>query len=366
MKKTKPLWIAAVGLLCTPVLFAQELTGDWQGTLEAGPQKLRIIAHIEKGEGAAWKATIYSIDQNPDRGVGIPADSAGVKDGNLQFTAASVGGGFDGKVSADGNSIVGTWKQGGGTLPLTLTRATPATAFPHASAHTTQFITVDKDVKLEVLDWGGKGRTLLLVAGGGNTAHTYDAFAARLTGKYHVVGVTRRGFGASSAPATGYGADRLGDDVLAVMEALKLDKPVLVGHSLGGGELSSVGSRQPGKVAGLVYLDAAYSYAFYAPGIAQTPEVPATPPPGITGAIMGGMQKYTRLPVPVLAIYALPHAGQQRDPTADAKAEALAKAFEKGVPTARVVRIPNANHFVFRSHEADVLREMDAFIAGLK
>jgi non-heme chloroperoxidase len=39
---------------------------------------------------------------------------------------------------------------------------------------------------------------------------------------------------------------------------------------------------------------------------------------------------------------------------------------EVGVPSARVVRLPNANHFVFLSNEADVLREMNAFIGGLK
>jgi len=50
----------------------------------------------------------------------------------------------------------------------------------------------------------------------------------------------------------------------------------------------------------------------------------------------------------------------------DVKAEAQAKAFENGLRTARVVRIPRANHFVFQSNEADVLREMDAFIGGLK
>ena len=42
------------------------------------------------------------------------------------------------------------------------------------------------------------------------------------------------------------------------------------------------------------------------------------------------------------------------------------KAFESGLPAARVVRIPNANHYVFLSNEADVLREMNTFIAGLK
>jgi pimeloyl-ACP methyl ester carboxylesterase len=100
----------------------------------------------------------------------------------------------------------------------------------------------------------------------GNTAHVFDDFAPKLTRDYHVYGITRRGFGASSAPvpdAANYSADRLGDDVLAVLDALKLERPVLVGHSIAGEELSSVGSRHPERVAGLVYLDAAYPYAYY-------------------------------------------------------------------------------------------------------
>src|SRR5580692_7679335 len=135
-------------------------------------------------------------------------------------------------------------------------------AWTDPSPHRVQFVTVDENVRLEVLDWGGSGRPLVFVPGLGNTAHVFDDFAPKFTARYHVYGVTRRGFGASSAPAAGYGADRLGDDVLAVLEALKLDRPVLAGHSLGGEELSSIGSRHPERVAGLIYLDAGYSYAF--------------------------------------------------------------------------------------------------------
>ena len=51
--------------------------------------------------------------------------------------------------------------------------------------------------------------------------------------------------------------------MLAVLDALKLSHPVLVGHSAGGEELSSVGSRHPERIAGLIYLDAAYQYAYY-------------------------------------------------------------------------------------------------------
>jgi non-heme chloroperoxidase len=230
------------------------------------------------------------------------------------------------------------------------------------SNHTVRFVTVEKDVKLEVLDWGGQGRPLVFLAGRGLDAHEFDDFAPKLTATHHVYAITRRGFGASSAPTpddTNYSGDRYGDDVLAVMESLKIDHPVLVGHSLGGVELSSVGSRYPDKIAGLIYLDAAYSYAFYSEAVGDPvidvldlhqrltkvmsvgyedaknlheleqatarldrdlqrietrqklmppqPSRPAAPIPPIAMAYARGHKKYTELHVPILAIFADPH-----------------------------------------------------------
>jgi non-heme chloroperoxidase len=127
-------------------------------------------------------------------------------------------------------------------------------------------VAVQKGVELEVLDWGGSGRPLVLLAGKGFTAHVFDQFAPTLTAKYHVYGITRRGYRSSSVPPTtdaNYSADRLGDDVLAVLDDLKLSRPLLVGHSIAGEELSSICTRAPDRVAGLIYLDAGYAYAFY-------------------------------------------------------------------------------------------------------
>src|SRR5882757_1083798 len=72
------------------------------------------------------------------------------------------------------------------------------------SKHDVRFVTVNQGVRLEVLDWGGSGRALVLLAGSGNTAHVFDDFAPKLTGGAHVYGITRRGFGASDHPASGY------------------------------------------------------------------------------------------------------------------------------------------------------------------
>src|SRR5262249_30205656 len=168
---------------------------------------------------------------------------------------------YEGTLSNDGNSITGIWIQGAGRSPLTLQRATPETEWKDPSPHTVRFMTVDNNVRLEVLDWGGTGRPMVFLAGLGNTAHVFDRLAPKFAGAFHVYGITRRGFGTSSQPAVGYSADRLADDVLEIIDALKLNKPILVGHSIAGEELSSIGFRHADKVAGLVYLDAGYSYA---------------------------------------------------------------------------------------------------------
>jgi non-heme chloroperoxidase len=278
-------------------------------------------------------------------------------------------------------------------------------------------------------------------------AHTFDNFAPRLTDKYHVYGITRRGFGESSAPVPddkNYAADRLGDDVLAVMDALRLDRPVLAGASVAGEETSSIGSRFPEKVAGLIYLDAGLSFAYYdgsqgdlhidamelrkkverltftgeprelkplvrellqtdipqlerhlrkmhavleampepAPKAEAETEMEAPLPrrapatPAAVIAIRAGTQKYSGINCPVLSIFADRSdfsAIHKDDPAARAAAEAIyvprrraqMDAFEAGVPQARVVRLANADHAVYRSNLEDVLREIDEFVATL-
>ena len=253
------LWIGALAMLLRSTLNAQDISGDWQGTLRVGAANLRVILNLAKGDDGGWKAMLFSIDQGSD---GMAANAATLQGSNLKLTIAAIRGSYDGTISADGTSIAGTWTQGQ-PMPLELKRATKETAWQRdPTKHGVQMVTVDDNVKLEVLDWGGTGRPVVLLTGLGNNAHIYDKFAPKLTAAYHVYGITRRGFGASSAPAAvpgNYAADRLGDDVLAVIDSLKLNRPVLVGHSIGGEELSSVGSRHPEKVAGLIYLDAGYS-----------------------------------------------------------------------------------------------------------
>jgi non-heme chloroperoxidase len=122
--------------------------------------------------------------------------------------------------------------------------------------HDVRFVTVAPGVRLEVLDWGGSGRPIVLLTGSGHTAHVYDNFAPRFTDRCHVYGITRRGFGASSRPESGYDDQRLADDVLAVIEGARIRRPILIGHSMAGGEMTTLARNHSDRVSALVYLDA--------------------------------------------------------------------------------------------------------------
>lgn len=422
-----------LALLCNAVWAqAPDISGTWQG----GNDRARYVLKVSKIK-SGWRGDFYNLgDSRGDEAPGSPRNgneisAIAVSGHNVSFSLDETQGSFEGTLSDDLASLAGNWKTlYGQPQPLTFARAAKSSEWTiDSSPHKTRFVTVQPGVNLEVLDWGGSGPPLIFLAGLGSTGHSFDRFAPNFTAKHHVYAITRRGFGASgSPPATleNFDADRLGDDVLTVIDALKLKKPMLVGHSIAGEELSSVGTRHPEKIAGLIYLDsAAQQYSYYNPSIPDLsldssivrrdleqmfdlqPSAPKwkallahlqaalpnlqTSLADTGGAIEGGpdlpleAQKYEDLAgnkifagtraygvpkVPVLSILALPRRCQ---PNCDkpfmqqimAKETARADAYEKANPVARVVRLPGASHYVYRSNDADVTREMNAFMDRL-
>lgn len=102
------------------------------------------------------------------------------------------------------------------------------------SGHKVSFVTVEPGVRLEVLDWGGTGETLVLLTGIGDNAHVFDKFAYQFNDRFHVIGITRRGFGRSSQPAHGYDLDTRARDDITVLDKLNIREAVFVGHSVSG------------------------------------------------------------------------------------------------------------------------------------
>jgi pimeloyl-ACP methyl ester carboxylesterase len=120
----KKLVIASLFLL-TSLLFptlaaAAKLDGTWSGALDAGGTKLRLIFHFSGAAG-----TFDSLDQNAR---GIPLSALALSATTVTFDVKLASAHFDGTLDASGNTISGTWKQIGASLPLVLTRTAESAA----------------------------------------------------------------------------------------------------------------------------------------------------------------------------------------------------------------------------------------------
>jgi len=125
--KTLIRWTIVAVLTLSAVIAAQgqDLAGQWQGTLAVGQGLRLVVVLTTNAAGGGYTATFYSIDQSP---VGIAATTT-VQGGSVRIGVTAAGITFEGKLSPDGDSIVGTFAQGPSNTPFTLVRAAKETAF---------------------------------------------------------------------------------------------------------------------------------------------------------------------------------------------------------------------------------------------
>jgi pimeloyl-ACP methyl ester carboxylesterase len=126
-------------------------------------------------------------------------------------------------------------------------------------------------IRLHYIDWDNAGRPLVLLAGLGVTAHIYRGLAPKLADRFHVVGLTRRGHGRSDRPDAGYDLDTLVEDLCHFLDALGLERCILVGHSFAGLEIPLFATRYPSRVEAIVYLDALFPRLDPEPDLAGDP-----------------------------------------------------------------------------------------------
>jgi uncharacterized protein (TIGR03435 family) len=128
MKRTLS-WISAIILLLTSslTLHAQDkdITGTWQGTLQAG-QGLRTLIKITKEDGKL-KAIMYSIDQSPQP---FPMSSIALQGNTFTYEIKQLNITYTGTLNAEGTSITGNATQNGQTHALNLDHVTAEAAWP--------------------------------------------------------------------------------------------------------------------------------------------------------------------------------------------------------------------------------------------
>jgi non-heme chloroperoxidase len=245
-------------------------------------------------------------------------------------------------------------------LPTRDSAAFRQSSWRDAAPHETYSISVDEGVQLEVLDFGGKGSPVLLLPGLGATAHTFDDFAPLLAKNHRVIAMTRRGTGYSSKPDFDFDTPRLAQDVLRVMDAMQLQRVLLVGSSIAGDELTWLGGHHPERFAGLVYLDAAYDRssdpnASTARRIRELnrslPPEPPTPPQALADfdAISTHLKSRGHLPYPEGELIALLHINNPflaGTPSIDARTQQAIQAAIK-TPDYAAIKVPALSIYAF-------------------
>jgi pimeloyl-ACP methyl ester carboxylesterase len=119
-------------------------------------------------------------------------------------------------------------------------------------------------IGINVRDQGHGEPSLVFLHYWGGSSRTWRDVIARLP-NYRSIAIDHRGWGESDAPADGYTIADLADDAQAVIAALKLQRYVIVGHSMGGKTAQLLASRRPAGLAGLVL-------------VAPSPPSPTLPP----------------------------------------------------------------------------------------
>jgi non-heme chloroperoxidase len=298
-------------------------------------------------------------------------------------------------------------------------------AWRDTAHHVAGFVRVAPNVRLHYLDFGGQGKALVFLPGLGNTAHAFDEFAPLFTDRFHVLALTRRGFGESDHPTLGYDTPRLVEDIRAALDGLRLQRVMLIGHSIAGEEMTRFAGTYPDRVDKLVYLDAAYDRVAADSMIAALfpvpPNVPSRPQPtpadtasaaayvafvhrtrGIDipeadirtryrfdgwneeitlayQSISAEHPRYRAVRAPALAIYAVTDSVTQLEPWQRSdrpRASALQEAiradefvnrrlraqFKNGVAHSEVLEIHGAHHWIFVSHREEVANAVRRFL----
>ena len=113
---------------------------------------------------------------------------------------------------------------------------------------------------IETHGWrtGGDGPPVLLLHGLTDNGACWAMLARELAGDYDLVMPDARGHGASSVPETGYSPEDRTADAIALIDALGLERPVVIGHSMGGLTAALIAAQAPERIRGAILEDPAF------------------------------------------------------------------------------------------------------------
>lgn len=258
-----------------------KITGRFSGALNTGAIQLTVVFNIRAAPDGTLTVTLDSPDQGA---MGIPAAKTTFTGGDtLRLEIPAIAGSWEGKLSGDGNTLSGTWTQGGAGLPLTLKRQekapevrrpqTPKPPFPYR-AENVEYVNRAAGIRLgATLTIPAVGRgpfpAALLITGSGaqdrdETLFNHKPFAViadHLTRRgIAVLRVDDRGVNKSTGNFAAATSRDFATDVRAGIAYLQSRREIdkakigLIGHSEGGLIAPMVAAGAPKEIAFLVLL----------------------------------------------------------------------------------------------------------------
>lgn len=280
--KRLALFLTLAVLALMPAAFAQTppaLSGDWTGALNVGGTTLHLVCHFTpKPDG-----TLTAAFDSPDQGaMGLPFSAAKVTGQAVHLEAVSIGGSFDGTLDTAGKTLAGTWKQGGASLPLTLTKTDKAPVLDRPQEPHPPFPYTAREV---TFPGGAAGVTLagtltlppgtgpfpavVLIAGSGRVDRDETGFGHKIfllladtltrrgiaVLRYDKRGVSKSTGRYALATTADFAADAdAAVNFLKTQAAINPNKIGLLGHSEGGVIAPLVASAHPADIAFVVLL----------------------------------------------------------------------------------------------------------------
>lgn len=128
----------------------------------------------------------------------------------------------------------------------------------------------------------GGGRPIVLLHGLASNAKWWLLVEPLLGARFHVLSLDQRGHGESDKPDDGYDFDSVIGDLAAFIDALALERPVIVGHSWGGNVALQYATSHADKAAGLVLVDGGFLEPSSRPGATWEQAEQQLAPPDLT------------------------------------------------------------------------------------
>ena len=233
-------------------LSAEKIEGDWEGTLDAGVAKLRLILHVVRKDGVL-KATLDVPEQGA---TGLVIDTISVNKGAVRFEIKAFGAAYEGQLKSDYSQIEGEWKQAQ-TFPLVFKRA--GQAGPTQSSLQLQKVNAGGH-SLNLLAGGKRASeqspAVILEGGFGAGIASWTTVQAEIAKFAQVVSYDRAGLGQSEPGPKPRSAKQIALELHQALQTAGIKPPyVLVGHSFGGPYIRVFANMYPSEVAGMVLID---------------------------------------------------------------------------------------------------------------